>query len=120
MEGPAMLRSAHCGNIQASIAFGPDKGDGIGAGVILWVGEAEQRKRFLLFDAIEALLPATATLPPDDATGCLSGGGGIGLLFPDADPAKPSTHIQIDASGRVHTGFDRAGFALLPEGDGQP
>ena len=120
VEGDDMRRSVQCGDTQAAIAFGPDKGDGIGVGVIIWVGEAEQRRRYILRDEVEALLPATATLPPDDSTGCLSGDGGIGLIFPDADPAKPSTHIQIDASGRVHTGFDRAGFALLTEGDRQP
>ncbi len=46
---------------------------------------------------------------------CLSGNGGIGIIFKSRDASKDSAYIQIDRYGRLFSKFNETGYTLLPK-----
>jgi len=49
----------------------------------------------------------------DFEIGCLSGDGGIGMIFKSSDLSKEDSFIQLDSSGRLFSKFNQTGFRLL-------
>ena len=45
--------------------------------------------------------------------GCLSGDGGIGMIFKSSDISQEDSFVQLDGSGRIFSKFDQTGFKLL-------
>lgn len=50
----------------------------------------------------------------DFEIGCLSGDGGIGMIFKSTDDTNENSFIQLDGSGRIFSNFNQTGFTLLP------
>jgi len=51
----------------------------------------------------------------DFEVGCLTGDGGIGMIFKSSNTSKEDAHIQLDGSGRLFPKFNQTGYTLLPK-----
>lgn len=48
----------------------------------------------------------------DFKTGCLTGDGGIGMIFQSSDPKMEASYIQLDKYGRLFSNFNQTGYTL--------
>lgn len=50
----------------------------------------------------------------DIDVGCLSDGGGIGIIFKTSDAKQEAAYIQIDTNACIHPNFKQTGYNLKP------
>lgn len=48
----------------------------------------------------------------DLKTGCLTGDGGIGMIFQSSDPNMDAAYVQLDKYGRLFSDFNQTGYTL--------
>lgn len=106
--------STKCGNISASIMSGKTTHFPPMIMVTMGVRGGEQLQSYRMFDvAKDSLTPDHTT--KDMKVGCLTEKGGVGIYLPSTNPDTPPAYIQIDAKGRVFTGWDQAGLKLIAQ-----
>lgn len=48
----------------------------------------------------------------DFKVGCLSGDGGIGMIFQSSNPSMNASYVQLDKYGRLFSKFNQTGYVL--------
>jgi len=48
----------------------------------------------------------------DFKIGCLTGDGGIGMIFQSSDPNMDASYVQLDKYGRLFSNFNQTGYTL--------
>ena len=104
---------AKCDNINASIMAG-EKVDSTPVIMVFMAIKTNSR----MHDTQHLFDVAKDSLRPEHTTrgmkmGCLTEHGGVGIIMPSTSPDTPPLYIQIDAKGRVFTGWDQAGLRLI-------
>ena len=102
-----------CGNLKASITIFEmyEKKPDIMALVMTLDGSTAHPVR--LMSEFDYYLEDHHTLK-NVVVGCLTGGGGIGLIFESSDTIQDAAYIQIDTNARIHSNFNQTGYSLKP------
>lgn len=106
------MHSLTCGNMKAYILA--DKHEDKNINMIVNLGVQNGKKVI----GYKLLNPFDDFLNPEYGikhikTGCLTEDGGIGFEFPYLDENSPALYLQIDAQGRVFSGYDQTGLKLI-------
>ena len=106
------VRSLTCGNVKAYIFANKHEDKNIHMMVSLGVQNGKKAIGYKLLNPFDHFLNQVYGIE-DMMTGCLTDNGGIGFEFPYVDEHSPALYLQIDAHGRVFSGYDQVGLKLI-------